>query len=156
MHFAVEQSDAEIRVLIEARKQFPKEPFADFFVAVQQLTVRCRRQIHEEETVEILKRNMYYRLREALLFHDINTIEHLHLLCRKLEKIWSEQNMRRIEPRRVNEIEQEQIGYELEPEVCRHNYPNHVIKECNAVQASISFARIAKRWDTLSLIASPI
>lgn len=134
-HFAVEQSDAEIRVLIEARKQLPKESFADFSVAVQQLTVRLRRIVDEEETVEILKRNMNFRLRESLLFHEVNTVECLHSLCRKLEKIWSEQSSRRIEFRRVNEIEQKLDQVELEPDLCKHGYPNQVVqKEVHAIQ----------------------
>lgn len=103
--FYVEETDAEIRMVVEGRKQGNRESFGDFSLAIQQLLVRLRRPVSEEETVDILRRNMSHNLREALLLHKTRSVDYLHDLCRRFEKLWSYQVPVRNELRRIHEVE---------------------------------------------------
>ena len=122
--FSVEETDAEIRMLVENRKQLARESFGDFALAVQQLLVRLRRPVGGEETVEILRRNMSQRLKEALLLHHTRTVDQLHSLCRRFEKLWSQHSLPRLE-RRINEM-----GLD---EACQYGHPYENMDELAAL-----------------------
>ena len=128
--FAIEETDAEIRMMVEARKQAQRESFGDFALAVQQLLVRLRRPIGEAETIEILRRNMSQRLQEALLLHHTNTIPELHSVCRRFEKVWYKHTTYRNEPRRVQELEVPEAQVQ---DIVQHGLPNLNIEECGAL-----------------------
>ena len=55
--------------LIENRRQLLMEPFSDLSMEIQSLLIRLRKAVDEIQTVEILRRNMSIRYREALFMH---------------------------------------------------------------------------------------
>ena len=125
--FSSEESDDEIRMAIESRRQLSRESFGDFSLVVQQMIVRLRRPISEADTVAIMRRNMSPRLREALLLHDTRTVDQLHAVCQRFEKLWyNYPTIRSDQPRKVCEMN---IDNEQPPENCPHGYPNHQIEE---------------------------
>ena len=146
--FSVEETDAEIRMAVENRKQLARESFGDFALSIQQLLVRLQRPVSVEETVDILRRNMSQRLKEALLMHNTRTVDELHSVCRRFEKLWSQQPLPRLE-RRINELELADNNANEMVEVCAVNPAadyvicwncrdiGHVFQDCTSAERKV-------------------
>lgn len=96
-------TDAAIRRQISDRLQRQGERFMDYCLAVQELAVRLRRRMSNEELLEVLQRNMAPAYQERLLFHQVATLHELQDLCQRVEEMWRGQNevhqARRPQPR---------------------------------------------------------
>lgn len=112
--YTLEESDAEIRKQVESRKQLVREPFNAYCLAIRSLLVRLKRPVDEAETVDILRRNMSYDLREALLYQDTPSVRILSALCRKSEKLWQQRDERN-RGRGVHEVQGNVPDNELVP-----------------------------------------
>jgi hypothetical protein len=80
--FKDHRTDYDIRRLIEARRQLPKETIIEFYNALQSLNLQYSTPPPETETLHIMKRNMRPGLQNALAGRVIENIDEFLVLYR--------------------------------------------------------------------------
>lgn len=105
--FRSESADHEIRRLIDARRQQPKEAFSDFRMDIDALVARMVVPIVESELVCIVRRNMNPKLQEYLMLREVSSMDELRDLCRKYERHWALNRKADVRPttRNVSEVD---------------------------------------------------
>lgn len=108
-HYHDHLSDADIRKLLDSRKQQKDENFDDFYHAILQINDRLRFQLSEEELIEILRQNVKPYIRRELFYLQISSVSQLRNLILRREALTAElegnfaiRNYRR----QVNEVDE--------------------------------------------------
>ncbi|XP_036347766.1 uncharacterized protein LOC118757134 [Rhagoletis pomonella] len=129
-NFQQHKTAFEIKEMVRSRKQGQNESFDDFRNAVLKLAEPLQSLFSELELMEILQHNLRPRIRQQLLYVQINSLAELRRLCLKSESLVNEINrstnaLPNVNPRPqsrryVNEVQDENdlaesIG--IEPEV---------------------------------------
>lgn len=122
------ETDFEIRARIEKRHQDQNEKFCDFCQDVEEMAIRLRRQMPEDELVEVLRRNMSIHLRKALWRDHIESMEELLRSCNEYERLCIEEKQQLSARRqmRVSELAYEQSQQYEYPSVDQEAQP-HII-----------------------------
>lgn len=127
------ESDFEIRARIEKKQQANNEKFADFCQDVEEMAIRLRRQMPEDELVEVLRRNMAMYLRKALWRDHFETVGELLRSCNKYERLCAEEQQQTVARRsmRVNEIAYDDLHQQSEYLPVRPEMPQQFVEAVN-------------------------
>ncbi|XP_023159122.1 uncharacterized protein LOC101459516 [Ceratitis capitata] len=91
-NFQQHKTDFEIKEIVRSRKQGQYECFDDFRNAVIKLAEPLQTPFTESELIEILQYNLRPRIRQQLLYVQINSLAELRRLCLKGESLINEIN----------------------------------------------------------------
>lgn len=148
--FATFDTDDDILLQINLRKQHPKESYDDFHSAILSLNSRMSESLTDSRLINILKKNVNSELRLMLFNSDSGDLQSLRDLARKAERVLKENKAPmapKISSRHVNEMEietpkEEDSDYEFDPQL-------------EAIQFSKPFSKPdysrIKCWNCLSL-----
>lgn len=87
--FSGDDSDKEIRKLIETRRQRFREPFSEFLLDVESYNGRLNYPFSEMELVDLIRGNMDPALQNATLILNFTSTEDLRRVCQRFEKLWA-------------------------------------------------------------------
>lgn len=115
------ESDHNIRVKIENRKQRMGETFGDFCQDVETLSTRLVNRMSEEELVETLRRNMHMELRKALWRQQMDTVDDLLEACNDYEELCEdEERQMRYASRRSARVSEMAVEDQFGQDDCHH------------------------------------
>lgn len=110
---------------MERRHQEQTEKFCEFCQDIEAIAVRLRRQMSEDELLEILCRNMSIYLRKALWREQFETVDDVLVSCNEYESLRLEEKQQSSlrKQMRVNEMSyQDQYEYPRIENEAQHNF----------------------------------
>ena len=136
-NFEHHRSDIDIKEDMRARKQNTTESFDEYKNAVLRIAENLSSPMREQEVVDTLLRGLRPRIRQQLLYVNINSLAELRRLCIKGENLLreiakTEPSNRNNFPRRINEISED-----IPPSSENSIVSNEVYSEVNEVSRKL-------------------
>ncbi|KAI8116110.1 hypothetical protein CVS40_11756 [Lucilia cuprina] len=96
--------DEEIRMAINERIQGPGESFDDYYAAIRGMAFTMKTRLDETALVNIIKRNLRFKIRDLIFGCTINNLDQLRYECRRAEKHLSQFSNKGFNKRKVDEL----------------------------------------------------